>query len=155
MDVAGGGNQGRGEADGGAATRPGAMQSLSFNQDGTCVAVGTSTGYRVFACAPAFAGDVFHPGGGVGVAEMLFCTSLVALVGGGPRPAFSPRRLKLWHARTRRAICELGPSRFCRALFQIDSSLLHSHDGLAFSFPRIIALHIPRQASPRACSRCG
>ena len=42
--------------------RPGVMQALSFNQDGTCVAVGTSTGYRVFACAPAFAGDAARAG---------------------------------------------------------------------------------------------
>jgi hypothetical protein len=33
--------------------------------------------------------------GGIGVVEMLFCTSLVALVGAGEQPAFSPRRLQI------------------------------------------------------------
>lgn len=31
----------------------------------------------------------------MGVVEMLFCTSLVALVGAGEQPAFSPRRLQI------------------------------------------------------------
>lgn len=34
-------------------------------------------------------------GGGIGIAEMLFCTSLVALVGAGEHPSFSPRRLQI------------------------------------------------------------
>jgi autophagy-related protein 18 len=33
--------------------------------------------------------------GGTGVAEMLFCTALVALVGAGEQPAFSPRSLHI------------------------------------------------------------
>lgn len=42
----------------------------------------------------------YHPNqstavGGTGVAEMLFCTALVALVGAGEQPAFSPRSLHI------------------------------------------------------------
>lgn len=33
--------------------------------------------------------------GGTGIVEMLFCTSLVALVGAGEQPAFSPRQLQI------------------------------------------------------------
>lgn len=33
--------------------------------------------------------------GGTGIVEMLFCTSLVALVGAGEHPAFSPRQLQI------------------------------------------------------------
>lgn len=37
----------------------------------------------------------FIESGGIGIVEMLFCTSLVALVGGGETPAFSPRQLQI------------------------------------------------------------
>ena len=39
--------------------------------------------------------------GGIGIAEMLFCTSLVALVGAGEQPAFSPRRLQIMNTKVR------------------------------------------------------
>ena len=39
---------------------------------------------------------------------MLFCTSLIALVGAGDSPAFSPRRLRIFNTKTGRAICELN-----------------------------------------------
>lgn len=37
---------------------------------------------------------------------MLFSSSLICLVGGGPTPAFSPRRLRLWNTQTDKMICE-------------------------------------------------
>lgn len=39
--------------------------------------------------------------GGIGIVEMLFTTSLVALVGGGDQPAFSPRKLVLINTKVR------------------------------------------------------
>jgi autophagy-related protein 18 len=42
------------------------------------------------------------------VVEVLFCTSLVALVGAGEQPAFSPRRLKLFNTSTMATIHELN-----------------------------------------------
>lgn len=54
----------------------------------SCISVGTREGFGVFSCEPF--GRCFHePLGGIGVAEMLYCTSLVALVGAGEqvRPA--------------------------------------------------------------------
>ncbi|KAG1711693.1 hypothetical protein DVH05_008939 [Phytophthora capsici] len=39
---------------------------------------------------------------------MLYCTSLVALVGAGDQPAFSPRRLRVWNTKTGAAICDLN-----------------------------------------------
>ncbi len=49
---------------------------VSFNQDQTCMSVGTSNGVRVFSCSPfnrLFAGD----SGPTGITEMLFQTSLL------------------------------------------------------------------------------
>ncbi|CAG8682792.1 4618_t:CDS:2 [Dentiscutata erythropus] len=46
-------------------------------------------------------------GGGTGIVEMLFCTSLVALVGAGDHPSFSPRRLQITNTKRQSTICEL------------------------------------------------
>lgn len=43
-----------------------------------------------------------HSGGeGVGHIEMLYCTSLIALVGSGDQPASSPRKFKLWNSKNK------------------------------------------------------
>jgi len=80
---------------------------MSFNQSGTCVAVGTRNGYRIYNCEP-FGRNIFSTDGGIGTVRMLFCTSLICLVGAGETPAFSPRRLKLWNTKTASSICELN-----------------------------------------------
>ncbi|KAF1328637.1 Autophagy-related protein, partial [Globisporangium splendens] len=53
---------------------------LSFNQEASCISVGTRQGFGIYNCEPF--GKVFQEHiGGIGIAEMLYCTSLVALVG--------------------------------------------------------------------------
>ncbi|CAN0278701.1 unnamed protein product, partial [Ectocarpus sp. 12 AP-2014] len=76
-------------------------------QDATCLAVGLRTGYRIYTCRP-FAQCFAMTDGGIGRAEMLFSSSLVALVGSGDRPAFSPRRLCLWNTKKDHSICEVN-----------------------------------------------
>jgi hypothetical protein len=47
-----------------------------------CISVGTRRGFAIYNCEPfgkCFQEDI----GGIGIAEMLYCTSLVALVGAG------------------------------------------------------------------------
>ncbi|CAM9303486.1 unnamed protein product [Pylaiella littoralis] len=78
-----------------------------FNQDATCLAVGLRTGYRIYTCRP-FAQCFAMTDGGIARAEMLFSSSLVALVGSGDRPAFSPRRLCLWNTKKDHSICEVN-----------------------------------------------
>ncbi|CAG8489574.1 1426_t:CDS:2 [Racocetra persica] len=51
--------------------------------------------------------EVVAAGGGTGIVEMLFCTSLVALVGAGDHPSFSPRRLQITNTKRQTTICEL------------------------------------------------
>lgn len=46
--------------------------------------------------------------GGVSLVEMLFCTSLICLVGAGDQPTFSPRRLRIYNTKTSEYICELN-----------------------------------------------
>jgi autophagy-related protein 18 len=39
---------------------------------------------------------------------MLFCTSLICLVGAGEQPTLSPRRLRIYNTKTEKYICELN-----------------------------------------------
>lgn len=80
---------------------------LSFNQDYSCLSVGTVDGIMIFNCDP-FSRCYSQNEGGYGIVEMLFCTSLVALVGAGEQPAYSPRRLQLVNTKTQQVICELN-----------------------------------------------
>jgi autophagy-related protein 18 len=80
---------------------------LNFNQDYSCISIGTKYGYKIFNCDP-FGKCYSKQEGGVGIVEMLFCTSLVALVGAGEQPAFSPRRLQITNTKRQSVICELN-----------------------------------------------
>ncbi|OZJ06879.1 hypothetical protein BZG36_00230 [Bifiguratus adelaidae] len=79
---------------------------IHFNQDFSCISVGTRHGYRIYNCDP-FGKCYAKSDGGIGIVEMLFCTSLVALVGAGEQPAFSPRRLQIVNTKRQSTICEL------------------------------------------------
>eukprot|EP00743_Colponemidia_sp_Colp-15_P006191 GILK01006657.1.p1 GENE.GILK01006657.1~~GILK01006657.1.p1 ORF type:complete len:397 (-),score=34.65 GILK01006657.1:89-1165(-) len=83
------------------------LLSFGFNQDFSCVSVGTKTGYKIFSCNP-FQQCHAEARGGIGIVEMLYCTSLVALVGAGEQPTFSPRRLIVWNTAESKCICELN-----------------------------------------------
>ncbi|KAJ3197844.1 autophagy protein [Entophlyctis luteolus] len=98
------------------------LLSASFNQDASCVAVSfpdpsPATGFQIFNCDPfgRFYSSASAATTGIGIApaglaavvrpvivEMLFCTSLVALVGE------SPRRLQIVNTKRDSTICELS-----------------------------------------------
>ncbi|RIA83372.1 WD40-repeat-containing domain protein [Glomus cerebriforme] len=79
---------------------------INFNQDFSCISVGTQHGYKIYNCDP-FGKCYSKSDGGIGIVEMLFCTSLVALVGAGEHPSFSPRRLQITNTKRQSTICEL------------------------------------------------
>lgn len=82
------------------------MAVASFNQDASCLAVATQKGYRIYNCNPFgrfFAAD----DGSVALCEMLFATSLVAVVGQGEDAQLSPRKLRIVNTRKRQVVCEL------------------------------------------------
>jgi hypothetical protein len=70
-----------------------AMNFVTFNQDYSCLAVGTHNGYRIYNCDP-FRNVYENKEGDVSIIEMLFSTSLVALI-------FSPRRLVITNTKVR------------------------------------------------------
>ncbi|ORZ00918.1 WD40-repeat-containing domain protein [Syncephalastrum racemosum] len=79
---------------------------MNFNQDFSCVSVGSKHGYRIYNCDP-YGKCYSKPKEGTGIVEMLFCTSLVALVGAGEHPSFSPRHLQIINTKRQSTICEL------------------------------------------------
>lgn len=76
-----------------------ALNFVTFNQDQSCLAVGTSKGFRIYHTDPfhkIFSSD----NGSVSIIEMLFSTSLVAIV-------LSPRHLVIQNTKRASVICEL------------------------------------------------
>lgn len=106
--------------------------SMSFNQDGGCLAVGTARGFRICNVYPyaetfrrTFAGHSANEehdqtneanmtnsnssgGGGIGNIEMLFRCNLLALVGGGSSPQYPPNKVLIWDDHLGRPIGELS-----------------------------------------------
>ncbi|GAB5360397.1 hypothetical protein AAMO2058_000624400 [Amorphochlora amoebiformis] len=80
--------------------------SVGFNQDCSLITVGSGRGFRVYRCNP-FKKCFQAVDGSIQFVEMLFSTSLVALVGSGKEAAFSPRRIRMFNTKTRKFICEL------------------------------------------------
>jgi autophagy-related protein 18 len=81
--------------------------SVSLNQDSSCVSTGSQRGFSVCQLSP-FHRHIFSMKGGIGVCEMLDCSSLVAVVGGGNSPAFSSRRLRVFNTSSSTTICEMN-----------------------------------------------
>jgi hypothetical protein len=103
-----------------------------------CISVGTRKGYSITNCDPfgrvyTMSACVIYPwvtlsglsliplpknidDGARGIVEMLFCTSLIALVGAADQPSSSPRKLQIVNTKVRRyhqpsAIISSNPSR--------------------------------------------
>ncbi|EST09237.1 WD40 repeat [Kalmanozyma brasiliensis GHG001] len=86
-----------------------ALLSVNFNQDHSCIAVGTRDGYSITNCEP-FGRVYTNNAGPTSLVEMLFCTSLVALVAtsdSDPKSNASPRRLQIVNTKRQSVICEL------------------------------------------------
>ncbi|OEL30721.1 Autophagy-related protein 18b [Dichanthelium oligosanthes] len=78
---------------------PSQVICASFNQDNSLFSVGTRHGFRIFDARNGRLCYEKHLGG-FNVVEMLFGTSLLAIVGTGEQPAMSPRRLCLFNTKT-------------------------------------------------------
>lgn len=75
------------------------MNFVTFNQDYSYLAVATSKGFRIFSTEP-FAKSYETKEENIAIIEMLFSTSLVALI-------LSPRRLQITNTKRQSTICEL------------------------------------------------
>jgi len=86
----------------------GNLNFANFNQDASCLSIGTTEGFKVCNTQPQFSEVYSQNIGGVGICEMLFSSSLVAVVGSGSDPSLSPRRLHIMNTKTKGTICELS-----------------------------------------------
>lgn len=81
---------------------------ITFNQNASCVAIGVSNGYKIYSLKPVFSKCILtRREDSVGLVEMLYCTSLVALVALGNEPGALPRKLKVVNTKSNSIICEL------------------------------------------------
>eukprot|EP00462_Mataza_sp_D1_P018733 CAMPEP_0175142590 /NCGR_PEP_ID=MMETSP0087-20121206/12901_1 /TAXON_ID=136419 /ORGANISM="Unknown Unknown, Strain D1" /LENGTH=294 /DNA_ID=CAMNT_0016426445 /DNA_START=61 /DNA_END=942 /DNA_ORIENTATION=+ len=85
----------------------GKVLCLRFNQTHSCLAVGSTDDFRIYSCL-SFKKSFQLEEGGYGIVQMLFETSLVALVGApGANSSLSSRTLKLYNMTTKKVLCEL------------------------------------------------
>ncbi|KAI1122204.1 protein-vacuolar targeting protein Atg18 [Nemania abortiva] len=77
-----------------------ALNFVTYNQDHSCLAVGTSKGFRIYHTDP-FSKIFSSNDGNISIIEMLFSTSLVALI-------LSPRHLIIQNTKRGSVICELS-----------------------------------------------
>ena len=81
-----------------------AMNYITFNQDFSQIGVAGKSGFRIYTTEP-FSKTYQNSEGDVGILEMLFSTTLVALV-------LSPRFLRIMNTKRGTTICDLTfPSR--------------------------------------------
>jgi autophagy-related protein 18 len=85
------------------------VNHFSFNQNDSCIALETRSGFSIYNLEPIGVRiqDILilsliippspqmrynHIGEGIGKIQMLYCTSLLTLVGSGEQPGSSPRK---------------------------------------------------------------
>ncbi|KAJ4957807.1 hypothetical protein NE237_024918 [Protea cynaroides] len=84
-----------------------AILCASFNQDNSYFAIGTKDGFKIF---DSNTGKIGYERaiGAFSIVEMLYSSSLLAIVGAGEQPSLSPRRLCLFNTMTGTALRELN-----------------------------------------------
>eukprot|EP01105_Mastigella_eilhardi_P011268 TRINITY_DN2607_c0_g1_i1.p1 TRINITY_DN2607_c0_g1~~TRINITY_DN2607_c0_g1_i1.p1 ORF type:complete len:337 (-),score=58.81 TRINITY_DN2607_c0_g1_i1:132-1142(-) len=78
-----------------------------MNQDRSCFVVGTTVGFAVYRSDPLALVFKRDFGRGIGVAALYYQSNIVALVGGGPIPQFSPQKVRLWDDLQGKSVSEL------------------------------------------------
>ena len=83
------------------------MLYINFNQDASCFAVGTETGFRIYNTNPYKGTFIRDLNGGIGIIEMLYRSNILALVGGGKCPKFAPNKVVIWDDHQGKVLSEM------------------------------------------------
>ena len=83
------------------------MLYINFNQDGSCFAVGTQSGFMILNSNPFRNNFNRDMNGGIGLIEMLNRSNILALIGGGKSPRYSANKLVLWDDHKQKEISEM------------------------------------------------
>lgn len=89
-------------------SQTGNLLFVNFNQDASCLSIGTSEGFKICNTQPQYTEVYSQDMGGIGLCEMLFSSSLVSVVGSGDDPSLSPRKLLIVNTKTQKTLCELN-----------------------------------------------
>lgn len=92
----------------------GKMLVANFNQDGSCFAVGTETGFKIFNSSPFRDNFERNLDGGIGIVEMLDRCNILALVGGGKQPKFTTNKVIIWDDHQSKVVSELRFTSYVR-----------------------------------------
>ncbi|MCQ2821273.1 MAG: hypothetical protein MJ252_28775 [archaeon] len=83
------------------------MLYVTFNQNGTCFAVGTETGFNIYNSYPFKDNFIRDMQGGIGIIEMFNRSNILALVGGGNKPMYDSNKVIIWDDHKEKPISEL------------------------------------------------
>lgn len=81
--------------------------NLCFNQDTSCFAYSGNNGFTVYSCDPFRQSIKRIFNGGIGIVSMLFRCNIMAIVGGGKNPEYSPNKVMVWDDHSQQSIGEL------------------------------------------------
>ena len=79
----------------------------TFNQDSSCIAIGTEKGFKIFNTSPLKDNFGRKLDGGIGIIEMLNRSNILALVGGGLTPKFNPNKVIIWDDNQAKILTEI------------------------------------------------
>lgn len=101
--------EGTGGSSGASKSEEHGILSVSFNQDGSCFACGTNSGFRIFTVSP-FQETVWRSfqRGGISIVEMMYRSNLIAVVGGGQTPRYPRNKVFIWDDHQGRNVGELA-----------------------------------------------
>ena len=75
---------------------PSSILYISFNQDSSCISIGSETGFKIINTNPFLDLYYRYMKGGIGIVEMLNNANILGLVGGGKNPKFPLNEFILW-----------------------------------------------------------
>ena len=81
--------------------------TFTFNQDKSCIAIGTENGFMIYNTNPFKSSFKRDMKGGIGIIEMLNSSNILAFTGGGQNPKIDENKVVIWDDANYKPINEL------------------------------------------------